>query len=485
VDGGERLVKRLVQVSAAAVALWLVLGPVSIVHAQPAVVFGEPTARAVIGEPITLTSQISGPVESVDVVLRLEGNETSVIVDAQPAEPAGTWQVQQEIDIAGAAYCACVLEAPSAPNTRFEYQFRAHSADGSVTLGPLAEAVVEDDRFEWRTLEQGVVVVHWYAGDDAFAADVAQIANGAVDEASELLGVTMTDPVDFFVYDTQQALLEAVSPTRENIAGQFNPAIDTMFGHIPADQSAGAFAGEIVRHELTHWVFEEATENPYHAPPRWLDEGVAVYLSAGYTPYWRAPVDAAVADANLIPLQGLRGLFPSTADGFYLGYGEGVAAVDFFVRTYGEPRLWELVNSYSEGLSDDEAFTRATGVDVEEFNRLWFESLGLVPPGPAGPQPGQPGREPADWEGHAPATPAPSGRPGATSSATLGPPSTSAPAAPTAASGQDLSGPLVIAGLLTLVLVGGGVALIAARQYGRSQRPPAAPPAPPPGPPPL
>ena len=26
----------------------------------------------------------------------------------------------------------------------------------------------------------------------------------------------------------------------------------------------------------------EATENPYHGVPRWIDEGVAVYLSEGY-----------------------------------------------------------------------------------------------------------------------------------------------------------------------------------------------------------
>ncbi len=434
------------------------------------VVFGEPTARAVVGEPLTLTSTVSGDVAAVDVVVRLEGNETSIIVDAQQVEPAGTWQVQQELDIASSAFCACLQEGPSPPNTRFEYQFRAHAADETVSVGPVAGAVVEDERFEWRVLEQDLVIVHWYAGDDAFAADVAQIANGAVDQASELLGVTMADPVDFFVYDTQQALLEAVSPSRENIAGQFNPAIETMFGHIPADQSAGEFAGEIVRHELTHWVFEEATANPYHAPPRWLDEGVAVYLSAGYTSYWRGPVDAAVANNTLIPLQGLRGLFPSTPDGFFLGYSEAVAGVDFFVRTHGEERLWELVNSYAEGLSDDEAFTRATGGDVEEFNRAWFASLGLTPPGPAGPQPGQPGREPAEWEGNAPSSSAPPSN----GPAPTGPAPTAAPSAPTSRS--DMTGTYVVVGLLLLLIVGGGIALIVARQYNKGQRPPGAPP---------
>ena len=29
-------------------------------------------------------------------------------------------------------------------------------------------------------------------------------------------------------------------------------------------------------------MFDTAVENPYHFPPRWLNEGLAVYLSEGY-----------------------------------------------------------------------------------------------------------------------------------------------------------------------------------------------------------
>ena len=88
--------------------------------------------------------------------------------------------------------------------------------------------------------------------------------------------------------------------------------------------------------------------------PRWLDEGVAVYLSEGYNAYWHQFVDPAVAGHTLIPLDGLRGLFPSTRGEFYLAYGEAVAAVDYFIRTYGEQTLWDLVRSYAQGVSDDD-----------------------------------------------------------------------------------------------------------------------------------
>ena len=43
-----------------------------------------------------------------------------------------------------------------------------------------------------------------------------------------------------------------------------------------------AWVGIVIPHELTHLVFDTAAGNPYHQPPRWLNEGLAVYESQGY-----------------------------------------------------------------------------------------------------------------------------------------------------------------------------------------------------------
>ena len=92
----------------------------------------------------------------------------------------------QPIDVATSALCACLADGQSTPNTSFNYQFKVRAADGSTTLGPVGEAVVTDDRFEWRTFDQDLVSVHWYEGDDAFAQSAAQVANDAIDRASAL-----------------------------------------------------------------------------------------------------------------------------------------------------------------------------------------------------------------------------------------------------------------------------------------------------------
>jgi hypothetical protein len=418
------------------------------------------------------------------VLVRLVGEETAVVVTAQPSGEPDSWQATAEIDISTSSLCACLANGHSPPNTRFDYQFRVRAADGSATLGPVAEGAVTDERFTWQTLEQDLVRVHWYEGDAAFAQSALDVANGAIDRAAELLGTTLPQPVDLFVYATEEAMRSAISPNRENVAGQAHPSIDTMFVHIAPGQPTGGETAALVAHELTHLVMKEATENPYTGVPRWIDEGVAVYLSEGYNLSWRAPVEAAVRNRSLIPLDGLRGLFPTSYDQFLLAYGESTAAIDFFTRTYDEPTLWALIGSYKNGLSDDEAFIAATGQDVAAFNAAWFGSLGLEVPVPVGPQPGPVGPTPDAWQPVDQPSPSASepASPGTTPGSSMSPRPSSVPttnpgesprptATPGSSAGDSTSGVIVGVGaavaLIVVLLLG-----VVIYQRGRPRRPP-------------
>ncbi|HYI23675.1 MAG TPA: peptidase MA family metallohydrolase [Candidatus Limnocylindrales bacterium] len=457
--------------------------PAIVLGADPT--YGQPSVSATLGQPLSFSSTITGDdIASVDVVVRLDGEETGVIVAAAPGSAPDTWQAIAPIDVATSALCACLADGQSAPNTSFNYQFKVRAADGSTTLGPVGEAVVTDDRFAWRTFDQDLVSVHWYEGTDAFAQAAAQVANDAIDRASSLLGTQLPNPVDLFIYATEEDMRSAISPNRENVAGQAHSSIDTMFVNIgPNENPATGTTATLVAHELTHLVMNEATANPYHGVPRWIDEGVAVYLSEGYNSYWQAPVNGAVSSRTLIPLDGLRGLFPSSRDEFYLAYGESVAAIDYFIRTYGEETLWALVGSYAEGVSDDDAFTAATGADVAAFNAAWFGSLGLNVPPPVGPQPGAPGPTPADWQGQPGQQPSPGAStpasspdpaaspttPGSSPAASSGP--SAAPAPATGDNGSQV-GAIAVGVVAGLVFVAALVLIVVVTRRNRAQPPP-------------
>ena len=94
----------------------------------------------------------------------------------------------------------------------------------------------------------------------------------------------------------------------------------------------------------------------------------------------------------------MGGQFPTRPRRFGLAYAESVSAVDFFVETYGQERLVELITSFARGIGLDEAFLAATDADFASFDDAWLASLGTERPEPLGPRPAPPGDVPAAWD---------------------------------------------------------------------------------------
>ncbi len=267
--------------------------------------------------------------------------------------------------------------------------------------GPRATLAIVDDRIDWRTLEGDLVRLHWQTGDESFAERALRIAEDSVAETAQLLGVTETEPIDFFVYADADDFQSALGPgTKEFVAGRAIAEIRTLFANVAVSEIGSPWLSVVVPHELAHLVFDTATDNPYNQPPHWMNEGLAVYLSEGYTDGDRRRVANAIDRGTLLPLSALANGFPSDREElFYLGYAEGTSAIDFFVRTYGQENLVELIRSYALGVTDHEAFASATGEGIEAFEAAWIADLDAAEPEARGPQAARPGPTPLSWVG--------------------------------------------------------------------------------------
>ena len=96
------------------------------------------------------------------------------------------------------------------------------------------------------------------------------------------LGVTETEPIDFFIYADQDTFYDALGPApARTSAARPMPTSGRCSPSSRRPRSTTSWVGIVVPHELTHLVFDTAVENPYHDPPHWLNEGLAVYLSRG------------------------------------------------------------------------------------------------------------------------------------------------------------------------------------------------------------
>ncbi len=385
------------------------LGVAPVAAATSPATFGTPTAKStfatgvVFSQPVT----VERPIGRMELLLTIADAIGPDVVEVAPSLAVGASTLTYTVDTSGTAHMI--------PNTQIVARWRLYAADDptAIGLGPELKVVYADDRFEWKTVSGDLVRVHWYQGDAAFGAKALKLGEDEVRDTSKLLGVTETQPVDFFVYANVDDFYGAIGPgAHENVAGSAYADIRTLLGLIPPDQINDSLVAVRIPHEFVHLVFDTASKNPYHSPPRWLNEGLAVYQSEGYGTSDRGQIGAAARDGTLIPLDGLTGQFPNGND-FFLAYAESVSAVASMVRTYGPDALVTLIRSYADGRTDDEAFSAALGLDMTGFGNAWFKDVKATPKLKFGPQPAPPGPVPSAWIGAVPGGTAPAAPGGA------------------------------------------------------------------------
>ncbi len=451
-----RLTRRLGVVGLLA-ALALSAAPVA--AAATWATFGTPTARSTYGtgvdfsQPVTVVKAVA----RVELLLTVANAIGPTVVELPVPAGSGPTTLRYLLDTSG--------EGHLLPNTPIVARWRLTASDDptDVALGPVLRITYADGRFTWQTETGSLVRVHWYSGSAEFGRRALKIGEDGVRRASDLLGVSESKPVDFYVYADQTAFYDALGPgTRENVGGEADAGIRTLFALIPPSQIDDAWVGTVIPHELTHLVIDTAAGNPYHFLPRWLNEGLAVYENQGYDASDRGLVSDAVSSGTLIPLDGLVGQFPTSADGFFLAYAESASAMDFLIRTYGSDALVALVRSYKDGRTDDEAFRKGLGVDTATFASAWLAGLGAKAPARYGPQPAPAGPIPSAWSINGGlAVPAPS------AAANAFPETSAAPGAPAPTGGGGDAGSAVTA-LLAVVIV---IMLVAVAVVRRPRRP--------------
>ena len=448
---------------AALVAIVAILGAApATLAADPT--FGRPTAEASFGEGIVFRQPVDSPValDRVEILLEYPESLGPLVVEVAGATPAGSRDHRYTLLAGGGQFV---------PNTPITARWRLVPADRgqAPVTGPPVRVVYRDTRFDWRTLTGDLVRLHWYEGSAGFGRRALEIGERAVKEAADFLGVTESEPIDFFVYADQDAFYDALGPaTRENVGGQAHSDIRTMFALIGPGDVTDPWVEIVIPHELTHLVFDTAVSNPYHFPPRWLNEGVATYLSEGYTTSDRRAVEGrgprrpphaargprrAVPDDRRPVLPGVRGERLGRRLPRPRARRGGARQPDQQLRRRRAPTTRRSV--------------AAVGLDVAGFERAWLDDLGADVPTQHGPQPAPAGPLPADWTTDG--SPAPSAAPGAAT-----PIPTGAPASPVDPDepASPLGEPLVL-----VLVAGAGVAVGGALGYARRRSRPPTPPA--------
>lgn len=339
--------------------------------------FGTSSADSTYGQEIRFETTLNGgPPERLELLLRTPGSDGSRVV---PVEASGD----------SAAYVWDTSNDYVVPNTLVTYRWRATDGD-AVTLSDEAQIRYDDDRpgLDWQSAQLGEATVHWYGGSEDRAMRFGEVSATGVERAEQLLGTELAGPVDVFVYETREDFFGALGPgTREWTGAATYSELRTIFMWNSAEAGSPEYLETAMVHEITHMVFHDATDNPFHEPARWLNEGIATWSETDEASGERAIVAGEASGDGLFSFDAIAEQFPIGARGGRLSYAQGTTMVDMIIAEHGREAIARITAAYRDGASDAEALEAGTGVPAEELEAAFFAEFGVEEPAPIEPDP--------------------------------------------------------------------------------------------------
>jgi len=277
------------------------------------------------------------------------------------------------------------LEPGDVPvGARIEYYWHIMDEAGNELKTSPLDFEYEDDRFTWKALEEGSIILFWYGSNEAQARRLLDYATNSLARLQDEMGITLDSPVKIYVYQSKSDMNLALPRYSE----AYDERILTL--GVVVDDATLLLLGShrdvegTIAHELSHIVVGLATDNPYASLPRWLDEGLAMYAEENLPAQNRRALEDAIRRDRLISVRSLSGYTgdPSQVDLFY---GEVYSLIEFMLQTYGKDKMAQLLDAIGEGFYQEDALQRVYGFGMDELDLRWRRSLGLQARGTPSP----------------------------------------------------------------------------------------------------
>jgi hypothetical protein len=266
------------------------------------------------------------------------------------------------------------------PGADVSYQWRLTDATGQTLETELAVIRVDDNRFQWQELREGLLTVRWYRGDERFGREMLGSVTEAVRRLSAEQGVDLSAPVTVHVYGSSDDLRGALPGLPGWVGGVSLGEWDSVLVPVPPrDLSNGRRA---LIHELTHQLIYQITFHPSLGSrvPAWLNEGLAVVSEGATTRENREALLRALTARSLPTLRSLGNSFSALpGEQAQLHYAASESVIRFLLDTEGADRMRVLLAEFRQGRTADDALRAVYGRGVDQTEDQWRISLGLRP----------------------------------------------------------------------------------------------------------
>ena len=364
----KRHVKRII---IASLLLFAVVGPAiypASAQAQSQINVSNSTVQGNYPNSLTFSCQVQDNTNITDIRLDYQVKQMSFADVTSEAE--ATFSQSTSVN---ATYTLNMEQYGQIPQgVVLDYWWTVKDAAGNKGETTPSQYTVIDNKHTWSTLTQGYINVHWYGQNQSFGQAIMNEAQTALSTINNDTGGKLDESVNISVYTSIRDYAASVLGVQEWSGGvtlsQYNSILvviepDALSSDLPA-----------AAHELTHAVIGQLTFNPYNSIPFWLNEGLAVHVqfTGGQLPsYFTSTLSNGIANNNLISVRSLSDPFSAFADKAYLSYAESDSVVTYLINQYGSDKMHQLLNSFKQGSTYDDALQSIYGFNMDGLFNQW------------------------------------------------------------------------------------------------------------------
>lgn len=141
----------------------------------------------------------------------------------------------------------------------------------------------------------------------------------------------------------------------------------------PSRFPVGRPLGELVAHEYSHLALAHRTG--FGEPPRWFDEGLAMYISMEWGWSNNLAMSRAAVFRQFIDLSEIDRVNRFGSDKAQVAYAQSYLAVKYFISQYGHDGIDRFLNEIARGRPTDSALMASTGSNYADFEKEYFDFL--------------------------------------------------------------------------------------------------------------
>jgi hypothetical protein len=264
------------------------------------------------------------------------------------------------------------------PGSSVDYWWTVSDICGNALETAPSNIQIKDNRYTWSGLTRGKVTLYWYKGNDAFAAELMDAAESALLGLDAGTGAELESPLSLYIYASSADLRGSMIFPQEWTGG----VAYTEYGIIAIGIGTGsgevAWGKRTIAHELTHLVIHQVTLNPYSGIPTWLDEGLAMVSEGVLDAQFISALSSARGKNSFISVRSLASPFSAYADQSILAYAQSREIVKYLIDTYGQSKMFELLNTFAQGSGYDDALNKVYRFDMDGLNAKWLAAYTAV-----------------------------------------------------------------------------------------------------------